>query len=318
MTYGRWLTLTGTLLLLALVSSLGLVALAASAARSAEFPLRMTSPFSRVMDYPFELQHVDCEIVVFGDSSALTSEDPRVLEAQTRLKTCNIAQPAPNLAITGTLVVDEYLKRNQAPKVLLIQLAPETFYMSHRLDKVTAFDPITLLLRRGTTAEAVKTLSWYPQQTLRYASIVLQDRYKPGHAALSRFSLTYAEKIRQFHESRGLMTLATPTETMCVPPRSFEGPPDFSWLDAARKRYEARGTKVLAMVSPIPTCDTQASKYSAELSSHVDIVSWTMPLDLFNDGDRHFTLEGAQQVSTVVGKRIAELARRNDRTETMR
>jgi hypothetical protein len=64
--------------------------------------------------------------------------------------------------------------------------------------------------------------------------------------------------------------------------------------------------KVLVLVSPIPECDSQRQIYR-ELDSHVDGPSSTLPLELFNDSDRHYTREGADVVSEALARRILAL-----------
>src|SRR5258708_17281497 len=46
--------------------------------RSQSFPLESGDPFLLNSDYAFSLKHVDCEVVIYGDSTALTGLDPTV------------------------------------------------------------------------------------------------------------------------------------------------------------------------------------------------------------------------------------------------
>ncbi len=83
-------------------------------------------------------------------------------------------------------------------------------------------------------------------------------------------------------------------------------PEDFGWIDEARKRYSAQGVKVLVLVSPIPECDSQREIYR-NLAPHVDGGPLLLPLELFNDSDRHYTREGSEVVSAMVAQKILAL-----------
>ncbi|MGA2564133.1 MAG: hypothetical protein ABSF96_11280, partial [Steroidobacteraceae bacterium] len=88
--------------LLFLLSSIPIV-------RSASFPALSGDPFLLNPDYAFSLKHVDCEVVIFGDSTAVTGVDPLTVHGVTNLKTCNIGQSRSALEILGTLALDTYL-----------------------------------------------------------------------------------------------------------------------------------------------------------------------------------------------------------------
>jgi hypothetical protein len=99
------------------------------------------------------------------------------------------------------------------------------------------------------------------------------------------------------------LTLPKPAETACGSPKTL-GEPNLQWIDEVRKRYAARGVKVLVMASPIPSCDTQIPIYREALQSHLDGELSTLPISMFNDSDRHFTHDGSQVVSELVAKKI--------------
>src|ERR1700680_1216284 len=51
--------------------------------RSASFPVDSADPFLLNLDHAFDLKHVDCGVVIFGDSTALTGIDPITIERYT-------------------------------------------------------------------------------------------------------------------------------------------------------------------------------------------------------------------------------------------
>jgi hypothetical protein len=298
-----------TLLLLVAVLCTGvtIVVAAISVVTAPGFLQLLTTPYNQVLDHAFNLDHADCEVLIYGDSSSMTSDDPETIEAQTHLKTCSISQTQPIVSITGTLPIDLYLKKNRPPKYLVIQVAPDVFYKPHRLDQVAAFDPMTLMLRHNRGAQTTLELLQYPVQTLQYVSLVLQARYKPDRSTVAAFKQAYRQPIEDYYATHGLLTLPKPSQEKCGPPEIPSVPADAGWPDEARQRYSALGMKVLVTVSPIPDCDTRLALYRRGISSHVDGEISTMPLSFFNDGDRHYTRDGAELVSTALAQRINAL-----------
>jgi hypothetical protein len=306
LTNTRWLSITFLLLAASLCVGAGIVYAGILVATSAGFPQSMFTPYNQVENYPFSLNHDDCEILIYGDSSAMTGIDPVRLEALTHRKACNISQTQPTVVATGTLPIDLYLKQNALPKYLVIQLGPETFYQRHGLDTLAAFDPIMLMMRHDQGYATAKKLLQNPLPTLRFLSIVLQARYWPNRAYGASFMGLYRGAIADYYAHSGFLTIPKGPEGGCGGPRPLGGPADFGWIDEARRRYEAEGVKVLVLVSPIPECDSQREIYR-ELDAHVDGASTTLPLELFNDSDRHFTRAGSEIVTDSVAQRILAL-----------
>ncbi len=308
MTNTRWLAITFALLLGALFAGAGIVWFAIRIATSPGFPQLMFTPYNQVENYPFSLSHEDCQILIYGDSSAMTSVDPVKVEALTHRKTCNISQTQPTVVATETLTLDLYLKQNALPKYLVIQLAPETFYQPHGLDTLAGFDPILLMLRHDPGYATAKKLFQNPLPTLRFLSLVLQAKYRPNRAYGASFMELYKQPIADYYAHSGFLTMPKASEEACGAAKPLGAPADFGWIDEARRRYEAEGVKVLVLVSPIPECDSQREIYR-ELDTHVDGVSGTLPLELFNDSDRHYTAEGSGVVSDMVAQKILALDR---------
>jgi hypothetical protein len=306
LTNARWLWTTSLLLGSALLACVGVVLFSFHVAIQQDFLRLLTNPYSQVQDYSFSLNHEDCDIVIYGDSSAMTGDDPAIIEARTHLKTCNISQTQPTLLVLGMLPVELYLKRNKLPKYLVIQLAPDGFFQLHQMDKIAAFDPITLMLRHDAGFGTDLKMLEHPMQALQYASLVLQDRYKPNVAVSDLFRAEYDQSIRDYLARRGILTLPKPSESACGVPKLL-GQSDFAWAETARRRYTAMGVTVLVEVSPIPVCDTQVSIYRENLRSHLSGEVSTLPIEMFNDSERHFTVDGARLVSELIANKILKV-----------
>jgi hypothetical protein len=269
-------------------------------ARSASFPAEAADPFLLHPDYAFNLRHVNCEVVVYGDSTAVTGIDPTVVQSSTGLKTCNIAQSQSILEVAGPIALDTYLKNNRPPKYLLIQLAPET--LSRKRGLFFWPEGLTMLLRKRPLPVALFTMIQHPVESFGFAIWAINTKLQIALHRSPDFSTTNA----LFESHKGLVVLPKPPETACSRNLAF-WPPSPSWTSRLRQRYSVNGTRVLINVSPIPDCAANADRIAASMKGVTDNSLSVYPIHLFCDLDRHLTLEGAERSSNEIAQQILAL-----------
>jgi len=266
--------------------------------RSASFPAESADPFLLHPDYPFSLKGVNCEVVIFGDSTAVTGVDPTIVERSTGLKSCNIAQSQSILALIGTAALDTYLKNNAPPKYVVMQFAPETLARD-RQDFFWA-EGFTLLLRTRSIAAALPVMALHPVESYRFALWALKAKVAALRGAPPPdFSVTE----ETFRSRGGLLILPKPPQTRCTNSHPFL-PPTRSWVQMLRDKYAVNGTTVLIDVAPIPTCAPNAAAIAQGIRAVSDSPLAQYPIALFCDLDRHLTLAGAQLWSAQLGQQI--------------
>lgn len=264
--------------------------------RSASFPQVAGDPFLLHPEYAASLNHENCEILVFGDSSAVTSIDPTLVEQGTDLKTCNISQSQSILALAGTKALDDYLKQNNPPKFIVIQLTPETFARTRQ----DFFWPegLTILLRQEFGVHALYTLATNPAQAYGFALWAIKQRI---NAIFWPPDFRATEAI--FREKRGLLVLPKPPETACYKNWPYY-PPDSAWIQSLRAKYSKNGSTVLINVSALPACASDIGRISSSLRGLIDNRVPIYPIGLFCDMDRHLTPEGAARSSAELAQQI--------------
>jgi hypothetical protein len=105
-------------------------------------------------DAVFQMRGRECDVLVFGDSTAMTGINPDVVERNTGFKTCNISVTNSVLAVTHNLTLNRYLAHNARPRVLLIQLSPDGFEPESNSWRQTVYpEGLLELLRHGSPAE---------------------------------------------------------------------------------------------------------------------------------------------------------------------
>lgn len=266
------------------------------------------SVWVRSNDAIFRMQGRDCDVVVFGDSTAMTGINPDLVERSTGLKTCNISVTNAVLAVTDNLTLNHFLQHNAPPRVLLVQLSPDSFQPRNRLRRHTIYaEGLLELLRHGSPAEARQTLLGHPQESIAFA----------GYAA--GFSAFYGIKDLWFHLTRvrspedritvrnGFFTPPAPPRTECDPSASLANSPARDYprtlVNQYRTEYASRSGLVLVNVAPIPSCDQNLAAYSSQLDGVTSNHLLPLPIGLFNDG-RHYTALGATIVSTLVSEEL--------------
>jgi hypothetical protein len=271
------------------------------------------SVWVRSNDAVFNMRDRDCDVLIFGDSTAMTGINPEVVERNSGFKTCNIAVTNAVLAVTHNLTLNHYLANNARPRVLLVQLSPDAFQPeSSTWNRTIYAEGLLEMLRHGDPAESRRMLLTHPQQAIAFA----------GYAA--GYSAYYAFKDIWFHTTNlrpeedtvtvhnGFFTPPSPARTSCDPgaetvSRSSAGDFPRSLVDDYRRAYSDRSSVVLVNVAPIPSCDRNLATFTSELNGVTSNALLPLPIGLFNDA-RHYTAIGSAVVSRLVAQELNEVA----------
>ena len=276
------------------------------------------SVWVRSNDAVFDMKDRECDVLVYGDSTAMTGIDPDLVESNTGFRTCNIAVTNAVLAVTNNLTLDHFLAHNAKPRVLLVQLSPDGFQSeNHAWHQTIYAEGLLELLRHGRRGEARAVMLSHPQESISFA----------GYAA--GFTAWYGIKDVWFHATHlraeedtvtvrnGFFTPPSPARTSCVPAASVMSMSDPHQGDYSRSLvanykngYADRTGMVLINVAPIPACDQNLAAYSSELNGVTSNSLLPLPIGYFNDG-RHYTARGSQVVSTLIAKELNTVASRN-------
>jgi hypothetical protein len=267
-------------------------------------------------DAVFSMRDRDCDVLIFGDSTAMTGIDPDVVERNTGFKTCNIAVTNSVLAVTHNLTLNRYLANNAKPRVLLVQLSPDGFQPeSNAWDQTVYPEGLLELLRHGSPAESRHVLFTHPQEAIAFA----------GYAA--GFSVYSVVKDIWFHVTNlrpeedtvtihnGFFTPPSPASTSCEPGATFSDPRagggyPRTVVGEYENGYANRSGIVLVNVAPIPSCDQNLAAFSSELNGVTSNSLLPLPVGLFND-PRHYTAVGSAVVSRLVAQELNAVAQRN-------
>ncbi len=245
--------------------------------------------------YGVRLRGADCDVVVYGDSSALVGVDPKVIEQRTGLKTCNIAEIAGIQVINGMMVPDMYLEHNSRPRYMVFLYVPENLNRASSWNEVSTFEGVFFRLQVKPDRAFWKAMAKSPEEITEDAEIGLRT----GLQGL----LTRPPHVRE--EMQGRLPEPGPVLTECIPAFA-ERAPDAAWLEYLRQRYGVGGTRVLIDVMPEPPCDETRAFYDARLKpGMIDNTLGTLPLSMYaNTGRLHVNDDGALLTSLMIADQI--------------
>jgi hypothetical protein len=267
-------------------------------------------------DAVFNMKDRDCDVLIFGDSTAMTGINPDVVERNSGFKTCNIAVTNAVLSVTQNLTLNHYLANNVRPRVLLIQLSPDAFQPQNSAWNRSIYaEGLLELLRHGNPGEARRVLLTHPQQAIAFAG------YAAGYSAYYAFKdiWFHATNLRSEEDTvtvhNGFFTPPSPARTSCdstTPTVSGTAAGDFprTLVGDYQSAYADRSSVVLVNVAPIPSCDRNVATFSSELKGVTSNSLVTLPIGLFNDA-RHYTAMGSAIVSRMVAQELNDVALHN-------
>lgn len=269
-------------------------------ARSFWYIRHQKNSYLAISDYPFTLQNTNCEVIIYGDSSALTGLSPLVIQARTALRTCNIAQPNTALAIAGTFALDFYLQTNARPRFVIFQFAAPDFSPMNTDGRLYEEGALQLI-RHRLDLQTFGLLARHPMQALEFSEFILRT------ALLEKdwTGGTYDRSWTEIQATQGLFTVPRPPLTHCLGDLE-EKAPDPVWIQGLRKKYSVGGTRVLVYVAPQPECDNSYDYYAEKIAPLADNRLQRFSIGMFNEKN-HFTREGAALNSAHVAADIARM-----------
>jgi hypothetical protein len=267
--------------------------------------------------YSSRLKHADCDIVLYGDSSALTGLDPEVIQTITGLKACNLSEGVTIQGVVGSrFPLDTYLRDNKPPLYLLAMYTPSLF--RPYVNKFSDYQPegVLYMMQYDRTREMLWGFllrrKWVVDFDLWAGRQIVKD-FLDRHLPVRKSNASI--DIRAQRDGRnGIWPYPSPPETDCVRAALHQIPSDFARhadsVAMMRSTYGADGTTVLVNISPVATCDTLQQTYR-ELSDGLhDNPFESLPISDFNEGDVHFSAEGSRHVSVEAANQILLLEER--------
>ncbi|MGA2536906.1 MAG: hypothetical protein ABSF53_12880 [Terracidiphilus sp.] len=264
----------------------------------------------RNMGYSLTLHHADCQVVLTGDSSALTGLDPLTITRATGLSACNVSEGGTITTVTGWYPLDAYLQQNTPPKYIVFMFTPSIFRPSHSWrDYSSYYEGIVYLLQYERSMSSYLKLLRHPYETFNFSAWAAQSIIKDTLVRLGdphKYDGVEDPALRR-ERHNGLFTFYSSPETTCFRngwDKNLNISPDREWVSGLRQRYGVNGTRVIVNVAPVADCDDMKDAYEQALKGVHDNPLEVLPIKMFNNQDVHFAPSGAEQVSLGVANQI--------------
>jgi hypothetical protein len=266
--------------------------------------------------YGMRLTHANCEVVLYGDSSALTGLDPQLIEKSTGLKTCNVAESGWVQAVVGfRFPLDAYLQRNERPRFILMMLSPPAFLPEQKPFGSFRIDGMVYAFQYDHDPEMVRGLLRRPTWVLNFALWAGKSILEHELKQLSLWSRrTEVDTRKQRADRDGIWPFPLPPEASCnynrTDPTTIER--DTEDIAATRRRYGVDGTQVIVDISPISNCNPYTDVYRRQLDGLHDNDLVALPMAYFNEMDSHFSPAGSEYISSEAANQILALMRQDN------
>lgn len=257
-------------------------------------------------DRVFTAHDIPCDVLVYGDSSAITGVDPAIVQQRTGLRTCNVAQTKAVIVVLGTKGLDLFLAHNPKPRYLVLQFTGADFYKPESWKDTTAYmEGVVPLLRYYSKRDFILTTLRHPEiimGMMHYAYVTGPSDLWTNRRHLA--NLTSNTPLIDVHFVR-----SEPTQTNCALVDDLDPTfhtPDPVFVQQLREKYAHAADHLLIDASPLSTCDPKFNY----ISQHLHGLSNTLeryPPELFNEGYSHYTKAGAQRVSEELAQQIQSI-----------
>jgi len=265
------------------------------------FALHSQNAYLVNVGYGAKLYGENCQVLIYGDSSAMVGIDPSLIRARTGLSTCNIAELQPMTMLNGTMLLDIYLEHNTPPRFLVFFFAPEDLDpQSQRTN-----GPFEAIVWRMRQPDKLKSLIYltlhYPSELMGWVEQGLRFTLTN---ALSKPASTEIQHLRE--HTHGQLPMSARSLSVCDS-LLRNAPPDKAWVAGLRSKYGLGGTTVLVDATPLATCDPSLSFFQRVLPGVIDNRVEALPVSVYNaDGRLHVDAEGSAILSKMVADQIAK------------
>jgi len=255
------------------------------------------------------LHNANCQIVVYGDSTAMVGINPAVIKERTGLNTCNIAEFEGMTILNGTMVLDRYLEQNRKPQFIVFLYAPEDFDPPSQRNMVSTFEAINWRMGQPHKLASLYAIRHHPQYFFEWIeqgwrTVIQRLGTKPA-----------APKVVDFRaDHSGQFPIEAPTQTACEDTVRPTSVPSEEWVSGLRK-YNRDDMTVLVDSTPMPPCDPKLTYFRERLSGLIDNEVKTLPIGSFTtDGRLHVNAAGSVLLSNTVANQILQRMSGNSTT----
>ena len=218
------------------------------------------SHYGPVLDFAFNTQNQNADVVLFGDSSAFLGIDPHMVNRELNLKTLVLPNTVGSLPVLGDRALDFYLAHNKRPRLIVLYFTAWDLDYAHSSEQ-HLYEGEEMLLRHGTAAQI---LAFAREHPLEIAAFPLRSYSSLGPGVLK--SLLRGTNREQ--QAAGALGHTDDTEDYppltagCTIPARDVDQQRTDTAEALVSKYKAQGYAVAVYLAPVPAC-TNANTFAS-------------------------------------------------------
>ena len=238
-------------LAVALALCLGIYLFPFFALHSGIKPAWWISYWSAVLDTNYKNQHQDADVVIFGDSSAVTNIDPVRMTRDLPYKVIVLPNVATSLPITGYDPLEEYLRTNKQPRLIIFYFSAWDLDFMHTPSTPIVEEGLEMILIHESWARFIHYAIRHPGKIAVFPFHFFASTNTIGD--LLYFRTHEVPRVQQGHIL--YLSRPRPMKPDCVfESRLFKmGFKDASVREAVA-RFASPGTQTAVFISPLPNC----------------------------------------------------------------
>jgi hypothetical protein len=217
---------------------------------------RSISQWGQILDYGYNLNNENADIVIFGDSSALYGIDTPLLSQRLGMKVMNIPGSSGSLQVTGDSMLRRYLAGNRPPRLIVFYFTPGNLdYMS--MQSSFSYEGDEQILRHESLAGWIQLARRRPEDVFLFPF-----RFYMTPSKLTRFfdpGRLGKIEVKQGHTP--ITGAVVQTKNCSLPEKSFLQA-DTKSVQELVKNFSSAQTRTLVYLAPLPRC-----QHSSEIAA---------------------------------------------------
>ena len=253
----------------------------------------------------YAARNVSCDILIFGDSSAMVGIDPRIVAEKTHMTACNISTTTSAMTVLGTQSLDYFLARNpHRPRYLVFQYMQRSMYSdfsdTYGNSSTFALEALVPMLRYGYANMALHKMLASPDS---FIALMYYVYMKGGLNLVKHFASGYTSNPEA---GAGSYTVRHERPLLGCPELHVAPiePRNVAWLQDLRRHYSSSAQNVIINTAPTADCNPYYQQWNSALSGSIDVPVRIYPVQDFMDVDYHLTREGAVRLSEDTANQI--------------
>ena len=254
-------------------------------ATSASYEHWATSQWGPMLEYAYSAQPQNADVVIFGDSTAFIGIDPRILNAESGIRSLVLPDTVGSIPVTGDLPLKTYLAHNRPPRLLVLYFSAWNLDFAH-IAKFRLFEGEEMLLRHGSRHDILAFTLHHPTELLVFP-FRLYSTFGPKMLAAAMHHVNREQRTAEALGHADFNGSFPPLESSCTIPAEYLSETGDASVAALQRRYSTPETRVIVYIAPVPDCRNSAAITTRSFTALAAAPPQTLPAPFFA-GDPYY------------------------------